>query len=197
MTKVFLEASGTARTDYEIKKSRFIANALPATTREEALSFLDLQRHALPDARHHCWAYLLGDPANSASAGFSDDGEPRGTAGKPILSALQYAGVSNVILVVTRYFGGIKLGAGGLTRAYGAAARELLAVLPTVIHIEYAMVSMSLNFGHEPAFRRWLEAHGGKIETIEYQQDINVQLLIPEEHRAEFDQFAMSKGIQI
>lgn len=190
MTEIYLEASGTARADYEIKKSRFIAQALPSNTREEALLFLDLQRDALPDARHHCWAYLLGNPTNPTGAAFNDDGEPSGTAGKPILSTLQYAGVSNVMVVVTRYFGGIKLGAGGLTRAYGAAARALLAVLPTVTHIEFATVTMALDFGHEAALRRWLEAHSGKIKTIKYQQDIKVQLLIPKEHRTEFDQFA-------
>ncbi len=102
-----------------IKKSRFIATATPVATVEEALSLIsDLSK---PDATHNCWAYKIGDEYR-----FYDDGEPGGTAGRPILNAIEGRSLDNVVVVVTRYFGGIKLGAGGLVRAYGGAAAECL-----------------------------------------------------------------------
>jgi uncharacterized YigZ family protein len=103
----------------EIKHSRFIAHAAPATSPEAALAFVD--EISDTDATHNCWAYRIGSEYRS-----SDDGEPSGTAGRPILAAIDGQGYDQVIVVVTRWFGGIKLGAGGLVRAYGGAAAECL-----------------------------------------------------------------------
>lgn len=103
----------------EVRHSRFLAHATPAATPEAALAFL--QRVADPDASHNCWAYRIGGEYRS-----SDDGEPAGTAGRPILAAIEGQGYDQVMVVVTRWFGGIKLGAGGLVRAYGGAAAECL-----------------------------------------------------------------------
>jgi uncharacterized YigZ family protein len=102
-----------------VQKSRFIARAAPATTPEEALAFLERVRE--PEATHNCWAYRIGPLYR-----FSDDGEPGGTAGQPILRAIQAQGLDRVMVVVTRYFGGVKLGAGGLVRVYGGIAAECL-----------------------------------------------------------------------
>lgn len=102
-----------------IKKSRFLCNAAPVESVEEALSFLERVRD--PGATHNCWAYRVGQHYR-----FSDDGEPAGTAGRPILSAIEGQGLDRVIVVVTRYFGGVKLGAGGLVRAYGGVAAKCL-----------------------------------------------------------------------
>ncbi len=101
--------------ELEVKKSRFIARASSARTPEDAMAFI--RRVHDPRATHNCWAYRIGP-----SARVSDDGEPSGTAGRPILGALETRGIDRAVVVVTRYFGGIKLGAGGLARAYGAAA---------------------------------------------------------------------------
>lgn len=103
----------------EIKKSRFIAVALPVSSREKALEKIEEIRD--PQATHNCWAYKVGDEYR-----FSDDGEPGGTAGRPILAAIEGQGLDRVLVVVTRFFGGIKLGAGGLVRAYGGSAAECL-----------------------------------------------------------------------
>ncbi len=115
----------------EIKKSRFIAHAAPVASRDDALAFLATVRNDA--ATHNCWAYKMGSDYR-----FSDDGEPGGTAGKPILTAIEGSGVNGVMVVVVRFFGGIKLGAGGLVRAYGNAAATCLGrankvhVIPTV-----------------------------------------------------------------
>jgi uncharacterized YigZ family protein len=107
----------------EVKKSRFVAVAEPVASPDEALERIAAIR--APDANHNCWAYRVGDRYR-----FSDDGEPGGTAGRPILAAIEAQGIDRVVVVVTRYFGGIKLGAGGLARAYGGAVAECLRAAP-------------------------------------------------------------------
>lgn len=107
--------------EIEEKKSRFIANTALVNTEEEALGFIEAMRKKYWDARHNCYAYIIGE--NAQLMRFSDDGEPSGTAGKPILEVLQGANLRNVVVVVTRYFGGTLLGTGGLVRAYTQAAQ--------------------------------------------------------------------------
>lgn len=114
---------GPYRYELEVKRSRFVAHAAPITNPEDAFAFLQKVRDA--QATHNCWAYKVG-----AQYRFSDDGEPAGTAGRPILSAIQGQDLEGVVVVVIRYFGGIKLGAGGLVRAYGGVASECLRQAP-------------------------------------------------------------------
>jgi uncharacterized YigZ family protein len=123
----------------EVKHSRFIAQAAPATAPEAALAFL--AQTSDPDATHNCWAYRIGQQYR-----FNDDGEPAGTAGKPILQAIDGQGLDRVAVVVTRWFGGIKLGAGGLMRAYGGAAAECLRNASRCPLIETADVEFALGF---------------------------------------------------
>lgn len=111
--------------ELEEKKSRFIAATLPIASQEEALEFIEKIKKKYWDARHHCYAYVLGD--HHEIQRFSDDGEPGGTAGKPMLDVLLGENIHNAIVVVTRYFGGTLLGTGGLVRAYSLAAKEGLA----------------------------------------------------------------------
>ncbi len=163
---------------YEIKKSKFFACAGMADSRESAMAFLAEIKAQYPDARHHCWAYILGNPWSPKSAAMSDDGEPSGTAGKPILNVLQHKGVGDIMLVVTRYFGGIKLGAGGLVRAYSASAQQTMEQLEIVEHISLTPVTVELDFKHEQYLRLWTEQHGGKVVTVEYQQQVRMYLAI-------------------
>lgn len=116
---MFQTLAGPATLLQEIKKSRFLAFAAPVTGEDEAREFLDTHRD--PSANHNCWAYRLGQAYR-----FSDDGEPSGTAGKPILQAIDGQGLDGVVVLVTRWFGGILLGSGGLMRAYGGTAAECL-----------------------------------------------------------------------
>ena len=111
--------------EIEEKKSRFIANVSPAGTEEEALAFIEAMKKKYWDARHNCYAYVLGERGELVR--FSDDGEPSGTAGKPILEVLLGMEVRNLVVVVTRYFGGTLLGTGGLVRAYTQAAQAGMA----------------------------------------------------------------------
>ena len=115
---------GEAEIKTEVKRSRFIGRSFIRSTPDEALAAVKTLRAAEPGATHHCWAYRLGRDGEQAR--YHDDGEPQGTAGPPILEVLKKNGVTNVLLVVTRYFGGVKLGAGGLVRAYGDAAKRVL-----------------------------------------------------------------------
>lgn len=109
-----------------IKKSRFIANLKTIFTKDDALNFISECKGKYKDARHNCYAYLIGKPASPISIGYSDDGEPKGTAGPPILSVIRQKNISMVCIVIARYFGGIKLGAGGLIRAYSGAANDVI-----------------------------------------------------------------------
>ena len=118
-----IEYGGTA--EIEEKKSRFIAHVAAASTEEEAFAFIEAKKKEFWDARHNCYAYLLGEQAQTMR--YSDDGEPSGTAGKPILEVLLGSGIRNLVVVVTRYFGGTLLGTGGLVRAYTKAAQAGLA----------------------------------------------------------------------
>ncbi|TYT25575.1 YigZ family protein [Luteimonas viscosa] len=124
----------------EVRHSRFLANAAPIASVEDAADFL---RHAsLADASHNCWAWRLGGDYRS-----SDDHEPAGTAGRPILAAIDGQGFDRVAVVVSRWFGGIKLGAGGLVRAYGGAAAECLRLAPRLALVETARVRVHVAFG--------------------------------------------------
>lgn len=119
------------------KKSRFIADVQAVSTEEEATAFVEAQKKRYWDARHHCYAYILGEQGQILR--FSDDGEPSGTAGRPILEVLTGSGIRNLVLVVTRYFGGTLLGTGGLVRAYTQAAQAGLAACQTA----------TMRYGHE------------------------------------------------
>jgi uncharacterized YigZ family protein len=124
MTDEYTTIAAAAHAETKVKGSRFLALLAPAESADAAVAVLDSVRKARHDASHHCFAYRLG-PDGSRER-FSDAGEPSGTAGRPILHALQHAGLSDVVLVVTRYFGGTKLGVGGLRRAYADAARAVI-----------------------------------------------------------------------
>ena len=129
---------------YEEKRSRFPAAAYPVRTEEEALALIAAEKKKTYDARHHCFAYVLGPKGETVR--FSDDGEPSGTAGKPILEVLLGREVRNALIIVTRYFGGTLLGTGGLVRAYTAAARDALDKAETALVLPAKKVSVSCDY---------------------------------------------------
>ncbi|MCD8153351.1 MAG: YigZ family protein [Clostridiales bacterium] len=159
------------------KKSRFIAGAYPAETEEEALAFIERTRKKYWDARHNCYAYTVGQNREFTRAG--DDGEPSGTAGRPILDVLLGEDIHNAVVVVTRYFGGILLGTGGLTRAYSRAASEGLraAVVVEKIH------GFSLAIGTDYTALGRLQYFAGEQELpileAEYTNRVRLKLLVP------------------
>lgn len=154
----------------EIKKSRFLAQAAPASSPEQALAFV--RAAATADATHNCWAYRIGQDYR-----FNDDGEPGGTAGRPILQAIEGQGCDRVAVLVTRWYGGIKLGAGGLARAYGGTAAECLRTAERVAIVAMARLGFRCGFAELALFKARLrelqaepvrEAFGADGVTLEY-----------------------------
>lgn len=124
MMKTYYTIGKKAENEIIINRSRFIGRAFPVADEEEALLYIEKIRQEFADASHHCYAYVIGHGSNIQR--FNDDGEPGGTAGMPILQVIQQQGIEDVLVVVTRYFGGVKLGAGGLVRAYSKSTAEVL-----------------------------------------------------------------------
>ncbi|WP_198336125.1 YigZ family protein [Psychrobacter celer] len=164
----------------EIKKSEFIAHAYPVSSREQAMFHVEQLREKYPDARHWCWAYIIGDPDNTTSAGFDDDGEPNGTAGRPILGVLQHKSIGNIIIIVVRYFGGIKLGAGGLTRAYAGSAQAAVDQMILQPHVPMTQVQILADFATEAQCRYVVESLEGTIEDVAYSKQVTLTVTIAE-----------------
>ena len=161
------------------KKSRFIGRVWPVDTEEEALAKIQEMKKKHYDATHNCWAYIIRDGA----VRFSDDGEPGGTAGMPMLQVLQREGLFNVVCVVTRYFGGILLGAGGLTRAYSKGARDALAAAGVATMGLWARVRLSCPY---PLFERVkleIAAASGILDDMDYGADVTLTVSLPSERR--------------
>ncbi len=167
-------------TEYEVKKSRFITLLEPVDNREQAMACLANTKQRFPDARHHCWAYLIGNPNQPSFVAMSDDGEPSGTAGKPILNVLQHKGVGDIMLIVVRYFGGIKLGAGGLVRAYSSAAQQAMDVVITKDKIFLSEVVLLGDFSLEQSIRHWLSGHEGDIVSVNYAEQVSIRVTLRE-----------------
>lgn len=165
--------------EYEIKKSRFICWIAPASSREEALKLLEQAKIEYPDARHHCWAYILGNPQNVMSAAAHDDGEPSGTAGKPMLNVLQHKQIGDVVAVVIRYFGGIKLGAGVLVRAYATATQQASELLTLIDQIPYQEVTVKCDYADEPTLRRWFERNKASLLDSDYAEKAILTVNLP------------------
>ncbi|MFT5720321.1 MAG: putative YigZ family protein [Motiliproteus sp.] len=179
ISQTYWVAQTPVEVEIQIKKSRFIARAAFAADREQALQWLAQAKADYPDARHHCWAYLLGPPQAPRSQAFADDGEPGGTAGKPILNILQHRQVGDLMLIVTRYFGGIKLGAGGLVRAYSQAAQAAIEQLSCRLLQPQQRLRICCNFAQEQYLRHWLGQHAGEIIALVYTDAVTLQVTIP------------------
>lgn len=158
----------SVRFEEEIKRSRFITTLAHAESREQALAFVESIRREFPDATHHCWAYAAGPPGDTARVGQSDDGEPHGTAGRPMLNQLLYSGVGEIVAVTARYFGGVKLGTGGLTRAYQNGVKEALALLPTVEKQSLCRAMAEVDYPHLDRFYRLLPRFQARVSKEEF-----------------------------
>ncbi|MBW0147022.1 IMPACT family protein [Marinobacter arenosus] len=173
----------------EVKKSRFIARVAPVSSRDEVKVWLEQAHRDHPDARHICWAYQIGRPGSAAEAAMNDDGEPSGTAGKPILNVIQHKDMGDVLVMVIRYFGGIKLGAGGLVRAYAGAAESVLSAVDRVVQQPMVPADVAMGFADEQPLRHWCEVHGAGLESVDYGAGVTARVLIPEHLADEFVAF--------
>jgi uncharacterized YigZ family protein len=179
--------ASTARTEIRASNSRFIASAAPSATVEAARAFIAAVRAEMPDASHHVYAYIVGHGATTTLS-MTDDGEPPGTAGRPVMAVLKGSGLGDVALVITRYFGGTLLGTGGLVRAYGDAAKAVLAILPRAEKIDRRELSVALPYAaYEPA-RRLIAAHAGSILEETFAVNVLLRVLLPLTEVAAFEQ---------
>lgn len=176
---VYQEGTG----EYEEKKSRFIANIAPVSSEAEAVSFIESIRKKHYDARHHCTAFIIG--RNKEVTRCSDDGEPSGTAGKPILEVLLGADVTNVAAVVTRYFGGTLLGTGGLVRAYTQAAREAIENAGIGIMRYKTEMTIEIDYTDVGKVQYLLGSRKINIAQSRYAEKVEFDIRIPEEERTE------------
>ncbi|MCW8092742.1 YigZ family protein [Alteromonas sp. ASW11-130] len=178
--------ANSVQTEIEIKKSRFITRVGFVSSRTAAMAMLQQAKVDYPDARHHCWAYVIGAPDSPKTAAMSDDGEPSGTAGKPILNVLQHKQIGNIMLIVIRYFGGIKLGAGGLVRAYSAAAQTGIDELEIKREVPMCEFTVTTDFANEQYIRHWLTQNKGLISKVEYSDTVSLALTLPLTKKDEF-----------
>ena len=162
-----------ARAEIVVVNSRFIASAGPAFTVEQAREFIARVKTEFPDATHHVPVYLVGHGA-SVTAHCSDAGEPSGTAGRPALAVLQGSGLGDVVVVITRYFGGTKLGTGGLVRAYSDAMRSVLAVLPRAEKVPTCTVMVVVPYSLFERLRVLIGAHHGEVLDQDFAADVTV-----------------------
>lgn len=184
----YLEPINCASEELEIKKSRFIAVVKKVVSREEALNFINEVKVSYPNAGHYCWAYLLGAPLNSTNCASNDDGEPSGTAGRPILSQISYSNIGNVVVVVVRFFGGIKLGAGGLVRAYREVTQKALQVLEVEKHIAKIEIEITCPFNEENNLRKLIASYQGEIITMSYSTNVRLTITLPEDFMTRLQQ---------
>lgn len=159
----------------KIKASRFICTVLYAETKEQAELQLQELKKKYYDANHNCFAWKISE----TEWRYSDDGEPSGTAGKPIFMAIEGSGLLQVLCVVTRYFGGTKLGTGGLIRAYGESASQALKEAPYTIKTHWENIQIRFDYTFENIIRRALESHHGRIVQSDYSDRVKMQLALP------------------
>lgn len=170
--------------ELEIKRSRFITCIACVDDKAAAKVFIQWVRDAWPDANHHCWAMVAGAPDDVYQQDQSDDGEPKGTAGKPMLNVLQHSNLGNTAVVVTRYFGGIKLGAGGLVRAYTQSVSTALNQVVTVEkHIQRTW-SLKVPYALFDSLEHKLRDTNVHIGQKQFEQLVHVELLVPESESA-------------
>ncbi len=170
-----------ARVEEVISRSRFITTAGPAGSVEEARAFIARVRNEFADATHNCYAYVVGPPGSTAQVGMSDDGEPSGTAGRPMLGVLLGSGIGDIAVVVTRYFGGTKLGTGGLVRAYSGGVKAVLAVLPLAEKMALATLRVRGPYAWITPIARLLPAFEARIRSQNYAADVTWEIEVPEE----------------
>ncbi|AOY01380.1 YigZ family protein [Jeongeupia sp. USM3] len=167
--------AATVEHEVDIKKSRFLGRVEPVASRADALAVVDALRAAHPDAAHVCWALLAG-----GDSGMSDDGEPSGTAGRPMLEVLRHHDLDGVLATVVRYYGGVKLGAGGLVRAYTDAIAGALVHADKVERIAMVQLALTLPYADENRVRHWLQQQGHEVLSADHDALVTLHVSLPQ-----------------
>ncbi|MDE0312826.1 MAG: YigZ family protein [Caldilineaceae bacterium] len=170
------------RVEEKIRRSHFITTVGPAATVEDARAFIKEVRAEFDTANHNCWAYVVGPPGSTGHAGMSDDGEPHGTAGRPMLTVLLHSGIGDIVAVVTRYFGGVKLGKGGLVRAYSGGVKTALETLPLSQKMQMAEVEAVISYSEVTLFQRMLPDYSAEIVDSDFAVAVSYRLKMPAKH---------------
>ena len=188
----YIVPASEGRSEYEEKRSSFLGHVCRAVSEEEARKYIESIKKEHRDARHNCWCYIIKDGPER----YSDDGEPQGTAGIPMLEILRREGMTNVVCVVTRYFGGILLGAGGLFRAYSKAAKDALDAAGKEEIIPKALLSVPCPYSLLERVKLELPNFSGTVENTEYGELAVLTVSVPEETAESFSAriFDMSSG---
>ena len=173
-----------AQDEFIINKSRFIGHGRPCETEEAALAFLAEMRTKYKDATHNCYAYIIG--ANMGVMRYSDDGEPGGTAGMPIIEVMKARGVTSCAVVVTRYFGGVLLGAGGLFRAYTKSAKDALDAAGRSVVRRWVALKIPCSYAALERYKQEILSFDGAVEELDYGAAVTILALIPEERAEAF-----------
>jgi uncharacterized YigZ family protein len=179
-------SAGRFRSEIEVERSRFNTTGQPVTSTAEAQTFIASIKSEFPDANHNCWAYLVGPPGSTDQVGLSDDGEPHGAAGKPMLIALQYSGLGDTAVVVSRYFGGIKLGKGGMVKAYTAAVKTALEQLSRAERVAWVQFIATFDYALVTPLERRLVEFEAEVLDMDYGEKVGCRLRLPEERREDF-----------
>ena len=172
------------RTEQTIDRSRFICTIVPATSSEEASAFVRAMNAEFADATHNCWAYVIGPPGSTDRIGMSDDGEPHGTAGRPMLTVLLHSGLGDIAAVVTRYYGGTKLGTGGLVKAYGGSVSLALESLPRRPRVDYVHFDITVGYGSIGALQQLWPTFEIEVLRETYEADARFAVRVPDEREA-------------
>ena len=183
-TESCITVSGQSSAEYTEKRSRFIAVIRHCETEQEAVSFINDIRAKHRDARHNCYAYSV---SSGAVKRFSDDGEPHGTAGKPMLDIIDGEGLCNVCAVVTRYFGGVLLGTGGLVRAYSKALKDAAVSANRAVMIPCTVFSCSADYTDSARLSKLISDMGGVTENAEYTEKVSLTFSMRESKKSEFE----------
>ena len=181
MTEYYIPTRRSEATFVE-KRSEFIGRVWRVESEEEARACIEATRKKDYAANHHCWCYIIKD----GPVRYSDDGEPQGTAGQPMLNVFQREGIVNVCCVVTRYFGGILLGAGGLVRAYTQSAKDALDAAGVSVVRRWIAMEVPCTYNQFETMRREVSAFDGVVENIDYGADVVLSVLLPEERARAF-----------
>lgn len=177
---------GPFRIEKKISKSRFIASCDHVTSTGEAKAFHDRIRQEFSNATHNCFAFVAGPAGSSIDNGMSDDGEPKGTAGRPMLSTLVHSGVGEIAVVVTRYYGGVKLGTGGLVKAYSGMVADLLEQLPVKQKITGPTLSLTFDYKDIEIVKNALRKSGGELLSESFTETVLFHVLIPDGAEEDF-----------
>lgn len=164
-----------------IDRSRFRCTLDRAATPEDAQRLVRELQALHPEATHHCWAFVAGPPGSTTHIGLGDDGEPHGTAGRPMLTVLLHADIGEVAAVVTRWYGGVKLGTGGLARAYGGAVQLALDALPTTWRVDTVRAAFTVDYGAVTPVRQLLDALEAEVQREEYADVVRYEIAIARE----------------